>query len=73
LTRIRALDEQQALLQRLRAQLKNGERAKSDTVEVPEYVSLTFRNMYDQIELQMQFIAQLKQLLAEPRRKEQRE
>lgn len=60
---LRSLTEQQTSLRSLLAQLKSGEQAKSEAADVPEYATLTFRNMFDQIELQLQFLAKLQQLL----------
>lgn len=58
-----ALDEQQQEIQNIYDEMREGQRKKEQFSEVPKNVMYIFKNIYDQCELQMKFLEELKQEL----------
>lgn len=61
-----ALDQQQASVEKLYASLQAGDHAKRSTLgEVSANIQIIFANMYEQCELQLKMIAQIRHLVEE--------
>ncbi|GIP22885.1 MULTISPECIES: PadR family transcriptional regulator [Paenibacillus] len=65
-----ALSVQQQAIQSIYDEMKEGQREKEKYSEIPQNVSLIFENMYDQCELQLKFLEELRQGLLKEMDKE---
>lgn len=58
---IEALEVQQQAIQNIYDEMKAGQKEKEEYSKIPKNVLLIFENMYDQCEMQLQFLQKLKQ------------
>ncbi|GGE57366.1 PadR family transcriptional regulator [Priestia taiwanensis] len=58
---LHALDIQEKAINELYADMKAGEQEKAKYISIPPHVMLIFNNMYDQCELQLKFIQQIRE------------
>ncbi|MCU6711308.1 hypothetical protein M6D81_21680 [Paenibacillus sp. J5C_2022] len=61
------MSKQRQAIQSVYDEMKAGQREKEKYYEIPRNVDFIFRNIYEQCELQLKFLQELKEeLLAEP-------
>lgn len=62
---LQAIDRQKQAIEREYEGMKVGKAAKEQAVPLPEYIQLTFDNIFEQYELQLKFLDRLKTIIKE--------
>nr|WP_225445823.1 PadR family transcriptional regulator [Paenibacillus arenosi] len=62
---VKAIDEQITLLQTGLASMKLGQQAKESYAPLPAYIALSFENMFEQYEIQLNYLHKLKDCLSD--------
>lgn len=66
---LNALEEQKLTIQTIYEEMKAGQKEKENFIDIPENVMLIFTNMYEQCELQLNFIKQINEKLLSQKKK----
>lgn len=66
---LNALEEQKQTIQNIYEEMKAGQKEKENYSDIPENVMMIFTNMYEQCELQLNFIKQINEKLLSQKKK----